>query len=295
MRYSEDEKTNLTDMSIEEKKVLSRNTFTGKSYFQTLFNCDQLEINCSNFNVLFRNEIERILLEKNLIKETIPLENLYQVLSDEMRAYDFEFGVNKISTYFYDTDAKFMQIYHQFIKFLRENFIHEPFYFQATPTIRIHCPNAENSHHYPRYHSDICLGHPPEEINIWLPLTEILDGHGFKMMSVASSQKILDEFDYDLAAFTQRSVNDKDFTRYCDTHAKPVTTGFGKLIAFDSRSIHTGVPMVSHTRASLDIRVVPLSQYEKMKLAYQGSGRRKIMFTPGNCYSEKDSDHLPKN
>jgi hypothetical protein len=64
------------------------------------------------------------------------------------------------------------------------------------------------------------------------------------------------------------------------------------MLAFDSRAIHSGEPMQIHTRISMDIRILPLSQYEKMTIEYQGSGRRKILFTPGHCYHQLDSDNF---
>jgi len=209
-----------------------------------------------------------------------------------MKAYNFDDGVNKITTYFYDTDETFAAVYFQYIKFLREHFLKEPFWFQATPTIRIHCPNAENSHHYPRYHSDISYGHPPEEINIWLPLTNLQQGHSFRTLSVANSHNLLQPFAYDFGAFIHSAIHDKTFSKNCENQANPVITEFGKMLAFDSRCIHSGEPMQSHTRVSMDIRILPLSQYEKMKIEYQGSGRRKILFTPGNCYHALHSDQL---
>lgn len=283
---------NLNTLSIDERTALTKKTYLEGSYFQELFKQDEVEIECLKQTHAFRNEIERILLEKNLISNKIPLETLHEHLSDEMKAYNFNDGVNKISTYFYDTDEKFLSVYYQFIQFLRLNFLKEPFWFQATPTIRIHCPNALNSNHYPRYHSDISYGHPPEEINIWFPLTELLDGHSFRCMTVPSSNIALRKFDYDFFAFIDSAINDKAFSAYCDTLSTPVDTAFGKLFAFDSRCIHTGEPMKTHTRVSMDIRILPLSQYEKMNIEYQGSGRRKILFAPGYCYHEKDSDQF---
>lgn len=288
------QRINLNTLSSDERIALTKKTYTGPSYFQELFQADHVELDCMKNTLAFRAEIERILLEKNLIQEKIKLENLHEVMSDEMRAYNFNDGVNKLSTYFYDTDDQFTHVYYQFIKFLRENFVKEPFWFQATPTIRIHCPNAINSNHYPRYHSDISYGHPPEEINIWFPLTELLDGHSFKAMTVESSITALKKFDYDFSAFINSAINDKAFSDYCDTLAKPVDTAFGKLFAFDSRCIHTGDVMKTHSRASMDIRILPLSQYSKMDIEYQGSGRRKVLFEPGYCYHEKDSDHFLK-
>lgn len=286
------EKINLNTLSHDERKSLVQEIYSGNSYFQSLFHQDHIEIDCHASSLAFRNEIERILLEKNLIQKKVELENLHEVLTDEIKAYNFDDGVNKISTYFYDTDDKFLVVYHQFIRFLRQHFLQEPFWFQATPTIRIHCPNAKNNHHYPRYHSDISYGHPPEEINIWFPLTNLLDGHSFRAMSVATSREILQPFAYDFDAFIQSAIHDKPFSKSCENQAKSVTTAFGKMMAFDSRCIHSGEPMQTHTRVSMDIRILPLSQYANMKIEYQGSGRRKILFTPGNCYHALHSDQL---
>jgi hypothetical protein len=285
-------RTNLNTLSTTERNALTKSIYQTPSYFQSLFHCDQTEMDCNIISRAFRQEIERILLAKQLVNRIDTLEKLHESLSDEMKAYNFNDGVNKISTFFYETDDQFMAVYYQFIKFLRTHFLKEPFWFQATPTIRIHCPNAENSHHYPRYHSDISYGHPPEEINLWMPLTEVMEGHGFRAMSVASSQQILETFQYDFAAMIQSAINDKAFSNHCDTFSPPVDTDFGKMVAFDSRCIHTGEPLKAHTRISMDIRILPLSQYDKMTIEYQGSGRRKILFTPGHCYHQFDSDHL---
>jgi hypothetical protein len=71
-----------------------------------------------------------------------------------------------------------------------------------------------------------------------------------------------------------------------------VTTELGKIMAFDSRCIHTGEPLKMHTRASMDIRILPIKEYEKMNIEYQGSGRRKILFAPGHCYHPLNSDQI---
>lgn len=286
------EKVNLNQLSIAEKNALIRDIYHAPSYFQSLFGKDQVELDCEIITQAFRNDITRLLLDKGVLEAPVTLETLHEHLSDELRAYNFDDGVNKISTYFYDTDETFIAVYYQFIRFLRTHFVKEPFWFQATPTLRIHCPNARNSNHYPRYHSDISYGHPPEEINIWFPLTDYLDGHSFRIMDVETSRKLLDTFQYDFGAFIQSAIHDKAFSAHCDTLSTDVTTARGRMLAFDSRCIHTGEPMKTHTRISMDIRILPLSQYDKMAVEYQGSGRRKILFAPGHCYHEKDSDHL---
>lgn len=286
------QRINLNDLSQTQRCRLNEEIYNSDSYFHALFQQDQIEKPCQPIASSLRNEIERILLEKKLIQQKIPLENLHEVLSEEMKAYNFDDGVNKISTYFYETDVAFQRIYFQFIKLLREQYIQEPFWFQSTPTIRIHCPNAINSNHYPRYHSDISYGHPPAEINIWVPLTDLLEGHSFKIMSVAASKKMIADYHYDFGNFIQSAIRDKKFTDECDRNAQPVTTALGDMLLFDARCVHTGDRMLSHTRISMDMRILPLSQYEKMSIQYQGSGRRKILFEPGYCYHQQDSDHL---
>lgn len=285
-------KPNINDLSIEEKKTHIKNIYAKKSYFQQLFQQDSIEKELQDFGLLFRNEIERLLFSKNLIDSATSLEYLHEILSEDMKAYNFDDGVNKISTFFYDTDRQFMRIYYQFISFLRQHFLTEPFWFQATPTIRIHCPHGKNNHHYPRYHSDISYGHPPEEINIWFPLTEPLVTHGFRILSCHASEQQIEKFDYDFDAFIQSAINDKVFSCDCDTYSLNVTTPLGKMLAFDSRCIHTGEPLIEHTRVSIDMRILPLSRYENMEIQYQGSGRRKILFEPGYCYHSHHSDDL---
>lgn len=288
------EKINLNNLSAEERQELTKQSYAEPSYFQELFKRDNIDLESEKLSLAFRREISRLLVERNISPPNVEIEDLHEHVSDELKTYGFDDGVNKISTYFYDTDEQFLQVYYQFIKFLRLNYFKEPFWFQATPTIRIHCPNGKNNHHYPRYHNDIGYGHPPEEINLWLPLTEVRNGHGFRVASVAASAKILKSFNYDYPQFIHAAIQDKEFTQYCESVSQPVATPFGKVFAFDSRSIHTGEPLKEHTRASMDIRITPISRYEQMSIEYQGSGRRKILFAPGHCYHKNDSDHFLK-
>lgn len=285
-------RVNSNALSISDRKKLIQETYEGTSYFVDIFKKDQVKFQCQTFAQQLRQEVSRLLLKKKIIDNAIPLEDLHTYVSDEMRAYGFEDGVNKISTFFYDTDAQFNEAYSQFIQFIRKEIIKEAFFFQATPTIRIHCPNAINSHHYPRYHSDISYGHPPEEINVWIPLTypQGEQCHGFRLMSVDQSQELLKEFDYDFSDFIQHSIHDKKFSDRCQMLAPQAEVDFGEVLIFDSRCIHSGEALKFHTRASIDIRVLPLSQFEKMTVQYQGLGRRKILFVPGQCYHEKHSD-----
>jgi hypothetical protein len=286
-------RVNINDLSSDEKKQLIRDTYQRCSAFQQLFGCDYIEIDCKEFYQAFRSEIERVLQQKKIITNPVILEELHNYIDDKMRTYNFNDGVNQLSTFFYEMDEKFSDVYLSFIKkYLYEEVFKFPFWFQNTPTIRIHCPNGINSDHYPRYHTDIGYGHPPEEFNLWMPLTQKRDGHGFRIMNVEHSRQILEMFDYDFTPFIDRAINDKSCTKECHQLSTPVETQAGKILIFDSRCIHTGEPLRQHTRASIDIRILPLSDWNKMNIEYQGSGRRKIIFAPGHCYNNLSSNQL---
>jgi|GEM_PF-1608484 len=289
-----DEKANIHSFSAAERAQMMRAAWQGQSRFQKDFNKDYIDLGCEIFTQSWREQIMRILVEKGAVAAGTQLEDLHRILSPEMKAYGFDDGVNKITTYLYDTDAAFEAHYHRFVKECLAKHFSYPFYFQATPTIRIHCPDGENNHHYPRYHTDIGYGHPPEEINIWIPLTAPVapQQHGFRRASVEDSRTILEPFGYDFTPFIERAVNDKPYNHELNTFAPQVQTPLGKMHAFDSRCVHTGEPLEKHTRVSIDVRIMPLADFDSLPVEYQGTGRRRIRYVPGQAYHPQLSNEL---
>lgn len=285
-------KINLNTFTREELNNINLSTYENENYFQLNFKCEEFVADIQAFSTAFQQHILRILLDKKIINEPVELEFLHQFLSDELKAYDFAHGVNPVSTFFYETDDLFNKTYIDFIRYIRSHWVKEAFYFQATPTIRIHCPNAMNADLYPRYHTDICYGHPPEEVNIWIPLTKKLAGHGFSLLSLRDSKKLFEQFDYNYPEFIQRATHDRSFSDACKQVSHPAAAEFGEALLFDPRCIHSGEPLVSHTRISMDLRVIPVQAYNQMNIQHQGSGRLKILFEPGQCYHSKNSDTL---
>lgn len=295
MNFTMNRRVNINELTQDERNTLTKSIYETRSYFQNIFSDETKEFDISHIVTEFRDAIDQSLLDKGLISSVTILESLHEHLSDEMRAYHFDDGVNKISTYFYDADVRLMTVYHKLIQMIRDTILPEPFYFQKTPTIRIHCPKGENSHHYPRYHTDIGYGHPSEEMNIWIPFTRLFKDHGFRLMNVDNSKKIIESCHYNFNELIKRAIDDHAFTEQCNKLSAPVTTDFGKLLMFDSRCIHTGEPLIWHSRVSMDIRIIPVSRFERLSIEYQGSGRRKILFSPGHCYHELDSDSFLAN
>jgi hypothetical protein len=285
----EKENKKINDVDAGQRQSYYRRQFEGDGVYNALFpDKYQVELDSDHQSEVLRTEVIRLLLAKQVIAGglDIALEDLHEVLDGEMRDYDFPSGVNGVSQLFYDNDVQFEKNYLGYLKFLRQNYFQFPFYFQKTPTIRFQCPNAKNSHHYPRYHTDIGYGHPPQEINIWLPLTRPCgeQRHGLRLMNMENTRKRLDRFDYDFPMFIDAAINEKNFSDECDTDADKVETAFGKTLAFDARCLHTGEALRAHTRVSMDIRIIPVEAYEALEYRFQGAGRMKILYEPGECY-----------
>lgn len=284
----------IHDLSADEKKALMRKEWSGESRFQKEFGTDAKDLDCGDFGQQFAREVLRILQSKGALSQNVPLADIHKHIAPELRDYNYDDGVNEISKLLYDTDETFVSLYHRFIKECVQRYFRYPFYFQQTTTVRIHCPDGKHANHYPRYHSDIGYGHPAQEINIWIPLTEPQppQQHGFRCMSLEDSREVLEAFDYDFAPFIDKAINDKPFNYELNKRAPQVATPRGKMRVFDSRCIHTGEPLEHHSRASIDIRILPVADYHAMPITWQGSGRRKMLYIPGQGYHEKHSGEL---
>ena len=273
----------------KDKKIfLTKKKFSQKSYFQKKISNGKSykKINISSYSQILRNEILRLLKKKKIINKKFELEQIHKQLDKSMKNYNLNNGVNKISQMFYENDDEFKSVYFSFIKFLSKNIFKFKFYFQTIPTIRFQCPGGKNRTHYPRYHNDIAYGHPFEEINLWIPLTFMnkQEKHGFRMMSLYNSKKILKKYGYSLDNFVNDCIKKRNLNFRYNPLSPKVKAQFGEMLAFDSRCFHTGESMNYQTRVSIDIRIIGIKDYNNSKYKYQGLGKRKILFEPGKCY-----------
>jgi hypothetical protein len=282
----------IHSLDAEAKKAFMRGEYAKQSRFQREFGADSVDLDCGPHAQSLQNELIRLLNAKGIAADKSNLTRLHESLPQEMKDYNYDDGVNKITTLLYDTDEAYLNVYHAFIRDCVQKHFPYPFYFQATTTIRVHCPGGKNANHYPRYHTDIGYGHPPQEINLWIPLTEPQgpQRHGFRRMDVSASRDTLEPFNYDFAPFIEKAVNDKPYNHALNARAPQVATSFGKMHAFDSRCIHTGEPLEEHTRISMDIRIIPVSDFNAMPYEYRGTGRRQMPYIPGKAYFPRSSD-----
>jgi len=282
----------FNSISLENKNKINKSKYLKNSFFQNQVYRNKYfyEVDIAQYAISLRLHIIRILYKKKLIKNNFngDLENLHKYINNDLKNYNF--GTNKLSTFFYNTDRHFKETYIELIKFLRKKYLKFNYYYQKTPTIRLPMPGGKNRNHFPHYHSDLVLGHPFEMVNIWIPLTVLnkKDFHSFTIIDFINSKKILDKYNFNLDKFNEnKNINNQKFNKSFDKFAFKVNTQFGKALIFDSRCLHSPQEPLNQTRVSIDTRILPDECFKKSKYYHIGHGRKKAVFTPGNNYSKE--------
>ena len=265
--------------------------FYKSNFFIEKFNSHLVVIDTPKINILSEilvQKINTILKQKFKLNE---ISKVHKILGESEKIYDLKFGINKFTSNFYEIGENFKK---NFLKLLKENIrdiIGEDFYFQNNPTLRIQVPHETSEIFYPFFHSDIQLGHPPYGTNLWMPLNSpsLIEGYGFSISDLKDSIKTFEELNFE---FDDLKNNKKKYSEKLISHSKLQNFEFGKSVLFDSRCLHSTLPLKNHTRASIDVRIVPVSEFEKFSHIYQGSGRKKVLFAPGKAYNKQSIDNV---
>lgn len=233
--------------------------------------------------------IKRINTYSNLNLTSNNISTLHNYLTDLEMHYDQNYGVNNYSSNFYDVDIAFKNAYIDLLKNEIRDLVGFDFFYQENPTLRIQLPHNSSKSFYPFYHSDIQLGHPPYEINIWFPLSppSVKEGHGFVICDL---QKSIDFFKNINFNFDYLKNNKSSIAQQLIDFSEIIDFDLGNILFFDSRCLHSTIPLVNHSRLSVDVRIMPKNIYKQFSHDYQGSGRKKVLFKPGDGYSLKSID-----
>jgi len=149
-------------------------------------------------------------------------------------------------------DIGFLDTYRRFVRFIQDAIIGEPVVYQRLPSLRIQYPGRTS---YGVMHTDREYNHPPEEINIWVPVTEV---RGTASMVIESA---FGKGDY-----------------------APIEMPYGQLVVFDSGLMHGNVVNdEGYTRMSFDLRIIPQRIYRDSKGAFSATAGKE--FTLGNYYA----------
>lgn len=247
----------------------------------------------------FAAEMTRLLVDKGLLTGAAassppPLERLHEALSPDVMALDAG-ELNDVSRRFYDNDERFTQVYERFLaEVVGPQVVGGDFVFQTTPTIRFHFPHQAGFRWRPRYHTDVMLGHPPQEINLWLPVAGASGNASMRIAPMNESVALCKRLDLDFERLARGVQDNVALAGQCEAMSTPVELSYGQFLAFDSRCLHaTQYNDTNWTRISLDFRAVPLADYEAIRLKYRGTGRRQMLFRRGEYYDPRTSRDLP--
>ena len=167
------------------------------NYFQSKFNSNSKLVEAKQAHDLTNIFLKKLESLFNISCSVDEICNLHNKLDENLKAYDQEFAINQISTHFYDMPDVFKKKYIELLKLQIRTVIGQDFYFQSNPTLRVQIPHITAKPMYPFFHSDIQLGHPPYEINLWIPLSlpSQSEGYGFSISSLKDSVKIYKKYE----------------------------------------------------------------------------------------------------
>ncbi len=278
--------------SSESDERLFLKDFNSKSVLIEKFNNWKYLGTYKNSIINFKEVIISELINKGLINEKEfdnqggKLEKLHLYLKDDKKNLD-ESEQNFVSISFYKTSIKLREVYKEFIKSVISPHFDDDLYFQDIPTFRFHFPNQRGYDWNDRYHTDVMLGHPPYEINIWLPFTRTYGSNSMRIMSFDNSIAALDKCNYNFEAFAEKVQYDDDFANILRKNSYPLEMNYGEYIMFDPRCLHcTQNNITDDTRISMDIRVINKNNLAKYSRDYRSTGRQKMLFTPGNYFNK---------
>lgn len=292
--YTNVEKKNgMVGMTVDFKsndlKNLAINDYLSSNSMHSIFNTDIKKFHFDIESFRFTDQIIKHLIDKEILlkqnSDSYHLDHIHaNICSENMRLDDSE--QNKISKLFYEADHAFLKLYNSFIENIICSHFSESFYFQKTPTLRFHFPNQEGFNWHPTIHNDIMLGHPPKEINIWLPFTKTFGSNSMIIAPLDFSLMVMRKLNFDYGKFVHDIQMDEAFRNFLLSNMKPLELKFGEGIFFDSRCLHaTQYNTTDSTRVSMDIRIISEASYKSLPFEYVGTGRMKMPFTPGNYYS----------
>lgn len=231
-----------------------------------------------------RESVQDMLVDKGFVSAPVALEHLHGHLTAAQKAVD-DSQVNAVTAAFYETEPHFRRLYLGFVRAVADQAIGTDAYFQRTPTIRFHFPHADGMDAEDRVHNDLMLGHPPQEVNVWVPLTDAARSRSFALCSLADTMRVLERFDHDVVTMQRAMSTDATLRRELRMLCQPVLLAPGQAVLFDSRCLHTARRNTSDvTRVSIDFRVVPIDDLARMPYEFRGTGRRKAAFLPGDYY-----------
>ncbi len=227
-----------------------------------------------------------IIKKKDFVEINNDLSRLHEILSDREKNLD-EHELNGVTRKFYEFDDKLQMLYVNFLTNVISPIFPNKIFYQKNPTFRFSFPQNKDKF-IKRYHSDIMLGHPPRELNIWINITDVFSTNSLRIMNLKKSLSLLKKCDMNFEIFAERVQYDELFQKELKKNSCSLEMSYGYFTIFDSRCFHcTQQNRTDRTRVSMDIRIIQDTDFELLKRKYIGTGRKRSKFVPGEYYARK--------
>ena len=187
----------------------------------------------------FNRAIKKFLVEKNITEtDDFDLNQIHNHVDLEYQVTGPDDGISKLGQMFYEIeDETYFELYHKFLKQIRDEVLKCDFYFQETPTIRFWFKGQKT---ISKYHTDMDLGHPPQEINLWWGFTNN-EQTGFVIgNNLKDCEGWYSSYDFDRSKFYQDAESQsKEFNSIGEGITSEADSN--RIIMFDSRMIHSAI------------------------------------------------------
>lgn len=228
----------------------------------------------------------KIITKKKFKCINYDLTRLHEIIDDSEMEQDIT-EINSVSKKFYEHDNDFLQNYNNLIKKFVKPLFNEKIYFQKKPTVRFIFPNKFIKNEKFRFHTDMMLGHPPKEINVWLSFTKTSLSNSLRILNFNDSMKSYDFCMKDFKNLAEKVQYDNDFYKNLKKNSRSLSLNYGEIFLFDSKCLHcTQHNKTKKTRISIDTRIITENDLKSLKRKYVGTGRRRTKFLPNYYYNK---------
>ena len=136
-----------------------------------------------------------------------------------------------------------------------EELIGEELICQKRPTFRLQRKGKKSVD----FHTDeILSGHPPNMINIWIPLSKTLESNSIWIVDEENTKKLISKFknnNWDLKTLNKESIK----------VAKPQIMKYGEILTFNNKNLHGTIPSQENSvRYSIDFRLLAKKEINNM-------------------------------
>ena len=240
-------------MKLNNNKEYKKENLQVFNFDTSKFNFrEKLEIHLKRISIISKLELIHLYIPKEKMPKDVIEGTAHTWGHDLLYAVDSQFRQNQDKN-IEISDVGFINLYKDFIKYLREEYFKFDIIYQSKPSLRIHYPEYTS---YGIFHTDSEYNHPNSEINLWMPITQTLNT---------------------ATMWIEQTKGEKDYI--------PINMNYGDLLIFNSELMHGNkINKENYTRISMDFRVIPKNLYKSNN---KNSVTQGSKFEIGSYYSDE--------